>query len=381
MMTLNPIIFQSVAPHVVLIDAPTSLQEAQSRRRPIESVQPIVQPYHSTEPKGIKRDKFLQGISSARLAHSLEIERDIENALSYVRGHLSVSGALWCYPRLVSDHTLEIFEGESNGKGEDNCQQVRYCPIVLAPANEGNKFRHTSDLMNRVVSNPNDSTTISADGSMFHIPPKSTFIWATAQDLCTILDEDFGDSNGQMQSKSPSWDLILMDPPWTNRSVRRSRKYRIDEAAGEYGFTSAMAVVRRHLKSEGTVAVWVTNKEAIEQQVLQEMQSLGLSLQREWVWAKVTAHGDPVTELDGLWRKPYERLLIFGAPKMTVERRIIVAVPDLHSRKPSLKRLLDEIMRPDYRALELFARSLTKGWWASGDQVLHFQRSRITIES
>jgi N6-adenosine-specific RNA methylase IME4 len=373
-MTLKPVIHQSVSQHVVLIDLPTSIQDAQSRKCPVESVQPITQPYHSTEPKGIKRDRMLQGISPARLAHSLEIERDIEAALSYIRDHVCAAGAPWSYPRLVSDHTIDNFEGESSSNRRDDSRQIRYCPIVLAPADDGNRFRCMSDLMNRVVSNPNDSTTIQADGLTFFIPSKSTFIWTGIQSVCDKLGQNSGLSTRQIQSSSPLWDLILMDPPWTNRSVRRSSSYQTNELLGSNTFISAMNIARRHLKADGLVAIWVTNKEAIEQQVLAATQSIGLFLQREWIWAKVTAHGDPVTELDGLWRKSYERLLIFGAANMTVERKVIVAVPDLHSRKPSLKRLFDEMMPPDYRALELFARSLTKGWWAGGDEVLHYQR-------
>ncbi len=51
------------------------------------------------------------------------------------------------------------------------------------------------------------------------------------------------------------------------------------------------------------------------------------------------------------------------------------AVPDVHSRKPNLRQLFDEILPPGYAALEVFARNLTAGWWSWGDDVLHFQHT------
>ena len=110
-------------------------------------------------------------------------------------------------------------------------------------------------------------------------------------------------------------------------------------------------------------------------------------MEEEWVWLKVTSNGEPVTELDGLWRKPYEVLLV-GRKRLgdetgrkngagegrEVKRRLLVAVPDLHSRKPNLRELIEPMM-PDprgCRALEVFARILTARWWAWGDECLKY---------
>lgn len=138
--------------------------------------------------------------------------------------------------------------------------------------------------------------------------------------------------------------------------------------------------------------------------------------------------GEPVYAIDGLWRKPYEVLLLGqkmdddnthrsddrgddhhhhhppnpqpepqtkaeadrnGVSTTTsnnnekesrppIKRRLIVAVPDVHSRKPCLQELVEPLIRDrigdgrEYRALEVFARHLTAGWWALGDEVLKF---------
>ena len=55
---------------------------------------------------------------------------------------------------------------------------------------------------------------------------------------------------------------------------------------------------------------------------------------------------------------------------------MIAAVPDVHSRKPCLKSLIEEAFEfkaGEYRALEVFARGLVAGWWSWGDECLRFQ--------
>jgi N6-adenosine-specific RNA methylase IME4 len=59
-----------------------------------------------------------------------------------------------------------------------------------------------------------------------------------------------------------------------------------------------------------------------------------------------------------------------------VKRKVIIGVPDLHSRKPNLKKLLEDMMgtrEDEYEALEIFARNLIAGWWSWGNEVLKFQ--------
>ena len=105
----------------------------------------------------------------------------------------------------------------------------------------------------------------------------------------------------------------------------------------------------------------------------------GASLVEEWIWVKVTERGDPICELDGLWRKPFEVLLVGRGNSARrdggVKRRILVGVPDLHSRKPNLKKLFRGLglVGEEKGGLEVFARNLTDGWWGWGNEVLKFQ--------
>jgi len=219
----------------------------------------------------------------------------------------------------------------------------------------------------------------------YHIPPLSTFLLssitpqttpALTHAARTLLPE-------QTPSAGPGeFDFILLDPPWANRSVRRSRKYStMDAHSGLDPMAALESMLGQHIAPGGLLGCWITNKPAVRTAALYAFERWEVELVEEWVWVKVTSQGEPVTELGGVWRKPYEFLLL-GRKGAAVEervekkvgRRLIVAVPDLHSRKPSLKELV-EPMVPDarrYRALEVFARNLTAGWWAWGDECLKY---------
>lgn len=103
---------------------------------------------------------------------------------------------------------------------------------------------------------------------------------------------------------------------------------------------------------------------------------------------KITVDGEPVCALDGLWKKPYEILLVGRKGSVRdgegVKRRVVVGVPDLHSRKPNLKCLFERLMQKkigEYQGLEIFARNLTEGWWGWGNEVLKFQEDEHWIDS
>lgn len=141
------------------------------------------------------------------------------------------------------------------------------------------------------------------------------------------------------------------------------------------------------MADQSLVGVWTTNKPAMRDLVLGEgglFDIWGVELEEEWIWLKTTTNGEPVTPLDSVWRKPYEVLLL-GRRHRTYNaqtserlhkfsRKVIISVPDLHSRKPCLKELVEPLMPdfPDYRALEVFARHLVAGWWSWGDECIKF---------
>ena len=278
-------------------------------------------------------------------------------------------------------------------------------PLILS-AEETSPCEHVfvKEVGNRLVSNSSESTYLltlpvsketGSDSPTYLLPPLSSFMLSNinSKSIKTFSQSAYNMLPKSSKSAGPGqFDFVLLDPPWANRSVRRSRKYETIESGGEETdpLIHLEGMLGQHITPGGLVGCWVTNKVTVREKALRVFESWGVGLVEEWVWLKVTTQGEPVTELGGLWRKPYEVLLLgkkalkdetgrtlactVGTEDKVVKKRLIIAVPDLHSRKPNLKELIERMV-PDpenYRALEVFARNMTAGWWTWGDECLKY---------
>ena len=291
--------------------------------------------------------------------------------------------------------------------GEHSWEVARHDPnplLLLAGGMMPCEHLFAKEVGNRLISNLSKSTvslTLGVSNEMnggsptYTLPPLSSFLLSTIDlmSIKTFSGSAFTLLPSCSKSAGPGqFDFVLLDPPWDNRSARRSNQYQtMDKRNGDMDPVIALeGLLEQHIAPNGLVGLWITNKATVREKAFRLFESWGVTLEQEWVWLKVTTSGEPVTELGGLWRKPYEVLLLGrksspdGTDKMlvdagtkgdkTVKRKLIIAVPDLHSRKPSLKELIEPMM-PDtrsYRALEVFARHLTTGWWAWGDECLRY---------
>lgn len=403
------------------MDIPTSIAQAQATlgcpsSDALVSCEPVRQSYASTEPKTeAARAQLMKRADPEALALHAHLRKQIQDALLDIR--LAHKGD-WCLPRRLSpikvhgrklqngNHVLddapyaasvEPFrerpsEPESGMCGETASQPCNALqpPVPLTAADDGKSIRHIDMLyiQNCVVCNDyNTPMTMNLDSlHQLRIPPLCTFISSSIESSVDVFKNAANKYLCRTSlSDSGQFDFILADPPWPNRSVRRSKKYKT--LGHEYNdpWETIEGILGQHLAPGGLVGIWVTNKAEPRKKVLTAFQHWNVQLVEEWVWMKTTLHGELVTELDGLWRRPYEILLLgrksydHGGESRTADgsslnRRFICGVPDLHSRKPSLKELIEPLMpdRCSYRALELFARNLTAGWWSWGDEVLKF---------
>lgn len=416
------ILYQNPSGTVILIDIPTSIAQAQTAPGcpdfdALISCEPVRQPYPSTEPKSeAARTKVLQRADPEALAvHSL-LRKQIQAALAEIR---TAHKGDWCLPRHLSHvgargpqvqkgksasspipswpASIDAFGGtpsqpKSGMRDETVCQPLNAPrrPIQLRDANSGIPMRHLEmrSISNCVVRNDYNTPIMINIDNMYQlrIPPLSTFISSPIESSVeTFTSAAYDYLCDDSLLGSGQFDFILVDPPWSNRSVRRSKKYKTLEHQSNDPFETLLNVIDEHLARGSLVAIWVTNKAESRQRVLRAFELWDVQLVEEWVWVKTTLHGELVTDLDGVWRRPYEILLVgrtsyglgsarFVPQSSGVSRRFICGVPDLHSRKPSVRELIEPLMpdRSSYRALELFARNLTAGWWSWGDEVLKF---------
>lgn len=325
----DSMLFKNENRTVILVDVPRSIEEAQVLQSKLEhrratlkrlvSSKPLESPFSTPEPKDGNSGLIISVsdlMAAAAAADALEVIRT------------SYSGP-WCLPRFVQDE-----DGMNGSKRKRNA---------------------TSDGEGKAS-----------------IPEGSTHL------LGTISSE-----RERFLSEAPIFDLIVLDPPWPNRSARRKHNsYKIARSLDEIRETLSLIPIMTHLAPDGLVAVWITNKASVvtlmtgPQGLLAEW---GLELVDEWTWSKVTTTGEPIFDSESSWRKPWERLLVArkrgSRTTLPTRGKVIVSVPDLHSRKPSLRGLFDDVFTPpDYKGLEVFARNLTAGWWSWGDEVLKFQQ-------
>lgn len=476
----SAILFQNEYKTVFLIDIPRSIELAQElrpgpsstkhedpshaetsisreksglrgRKRYLISAPPRQAPFPSTEPKSRSaRERVLETITvKERWLHGGFVQPTVLSALKDIHAALSVGGG-WCLPRRVlavepggkrklqqggSFQQLTLPDGDTTSPtslvadGEARSEMVR--PPVILSSRSVNAFESYSDL-DGIVKNPSSESAILTIGlsednnkddlSEYIVPPRSTFL------LCTLPLTDTVHTN-PVPGIPPDqkFNLILFDPPWPNRSVRRSSHYETHPYAEMELLTRRLQDILRvhtfdqpcHFPADlspgippdsrdqrpqsemSLAAIWITNAEKTRRAAYQALTKTGFRICEEWIWVKVAADGQSISPLDGIWRRPYE-ILVIGRKEShvrageasqsrgtdlleidpsSIKRRVIAGVPDLHSRKPNLKDVFEGIFfKPtsaeravdSYSALEVFARNLTAGWWACGNEVLKF---------
>lgn len=367
------------------------------------------------EPKAQKaRERVLERIPVAeREYHAEVIVPLVLRGLIEIRGWY---GGVWCFGRCIRKGIASSTGGSGDSNCRDDDNDLEPCedhpPVILSPDCD-NAFGSISELRDVAVKNTSfepaslvlpcksgsKATSPRPSSCAFIVPPLANFL------LCE-LSMSQPDTNVDLipgLPRSQKFNLILLDPPWPNRSVRRSRHYQthsyLDMDVLTHYIREILVVhlscrmrpedITKRKKSQtqskqSIAAIWVTNTSRSRNGAYEAMQSAGLSVCEEWVWIKTTANGEPITPVDGLWRKPYE-ILVIGRRDANVggvTRRVIAAVPDVHSRKPNLRELFEKMFSLGslYSALEVFARNLTTGWWVCGDEVLKFNAKDWWVE-
>jgi N6-adenosine-specific RNA methylase IME4 len=439
------ILFQNTDRTITLIDIPTSIAVAQGRLDTLLSTSPLEAPIEASEdyrPKS-KKAKTKKAHKVSDGAQHAEYKALIEQALAEIRTHITGD---WCTPRKLLNsspqhgETMEVSDPEKElgsrlrqwaawkeSKGDDTAFDLQKLMASLGatsehdatagqdvvqgwvtsyrPAREttddaqvaGTVFRdepmepwtssfHNPEIypLKMNISERTVQSTQLGHEYCFTIPPRSTFFLSnsTHSDVFRASFRELTDE----YTLPRHFDLVVLDPPWPNRSAKRKGAY---EQVGGMPYLKKMLLrmdLDNYLEHNALVGVWITNKKALREHVLGSgglFETWNVGLIEEWVWIKTTIKGDPIFDIDGAMRKPYEILLLARAAPNSwttmehapaIKRRIIAAVPDIHSRKPCLKELLESYMPnpKDYSALEVFSRYLVSGWTSWGNEVLKY---------
>ncbi len=419
--TATPILYQNPAKTLTLLDIPMSIAHAQGTidhpcNDRIYASHPLQTPYPSTEPKTEKAKLNVLRMKPPSGADADSLQALLQQGLREV-GENWHSEDGWCLPRKVSplmpeghnkkrkadDDSDQVLSPEKRESVHTAISEIDILsstsePDLKIPESETDVRTITEPLIlsseptpkvytcpnvrvitNRLVRNPSSSpSSLNCSGSNYKIPPNSNFLLSKIGEPTTAAFSiaaltTYPDPSAT--ARAGQFDFILLDPPWENRSVRRSARY--DTMHHSDPMVVLRAILGQHIAPSGLVACWITSKENARESALEAFQAWTVQVIEEWAWLKTTVGGLPVTQIDGLWRKPYEVLLLgrkdsdeTPGSNSDVRRRVIVAVPDLHSRKPHLKTLIEPFLPRTYRALEVFARNLTAEWCSWGDEVL-----------
>ncbi len=294
-MERQSVLFRSENRAVWLVDLPASIEEGQEPRETGPPTRRLVseaapeQPFALPEPKGPPPQ------TPAAQVRELMTQAAVLSALEELQ---QSHGGPWCLPRIL-------------GRRGGGAQAAAAGPETTT------------------------SRGGQASGDFFHRPAGSRHLSGTIQDM-----------REELLASAPPFDLIVLDPPWPNRSARRKKdSYRTAPDMQSVRQLLSLVPVAPKLKPGGLVAVWVTNKPAITELLTAPrgvFSEWGVELVDTWTWLKITAAGEPMFSLDSLWRKPWEQLLVAAKigsrQRWPRDGRVIVGVPDAHSRKPHLRR-------------------------------------------
>lgn len=245
---------------------------------------------------------------------------------------------------------------KSNKFAQNMADQVYY---------ETTKHKNT----NFFGANP-DTTTVKEINATKYLFPKN----------CQFYAFDILDIEKHLSGKK--YDLILLDPPWWNKYIRRKRKKCDFAYQMMYNEDLKKIPVNKLLKDNGLIVVWCTNSPQHLNSLINDVfKKWNVEFVTKWFWLKVTKFGEPICGFSKPpGKQPFEQIIIAGKTKLKEEDRnkVIVSCPSaIHSHKPPLVEVLKKYLPENAECLELFARYLLPNWTSYGNEVIKLQHESL----
>ncbi|XP_067133908.1 N(6)-adenine-specific methyltransferase METTL4 isoform X2 [Centruroides vittatus] len=270
----------------------------------------------------------------------------------------------------INEGFLSSTEIKNNNSEAKAVAKVLNKNFLLEFCNEKNsgKFDKLKESLSDITTYPFDLPGISLFlGKKYIIPDRTRFLLGDLSQIENLI-----------KNTKNKFDVILMDPPWFNKSIKRKKSYHMLRNEDLLNIP-----IPQLANSNCLVIVWVTNNQN-QVHFIKEKLFPNWSVQycADWHWIKITTHGSPVLPLHSHHKKPYENLIIgrFKSSKSNTElpaipnHKVIISIPSsIHSHKPPLTEVLKPYVREDAECLELFARYLIPGWTSCGNEVLKLQ--------
>lgn len=214
------------------------------------------------------------------------------------------------------------------------------------------------------------------------MPPQSSFT------TCDVSELE--------QHVTGPMDVIVMDPPWANRHVKRVRWSTGYTMMSDNNPCLTSLPISTILRPDGLVLAWCTNSPKHRATLRDCFATWGVQQEATCFWLKLTRHGKLVSEFSS-GKQPYE-VLVVGRGKEDKDEEserskaaeiripdglVICSVPSaIHSHKPPLTEVLERLACPtktggteaakamvgSLHKLELFGRCLLPGWQTIGLQ-------------
>ncbi len=197
---------------------------------------------------------------------------------------------------------------------------------------------------------------------------------------CEYIQDNLSSSHQDFK-KFSSFDVIVVDPPWTNKHIKRRKGYEMTQ--NEDLENTLVAILSRCENS--LVAIWAPPSKRHREAARSWLRKSGFHVTVRLIWAKVTQSGEFVVDLDKSHKAPFEFVFVGERQKSDERDFVVCSVPSgFHSHKPPLNRVLNALFDnrcEKGRCLELYGRYLAAGWTTLGNQCLKFQHKSFFIPS
>ncbi|ULU06820.1 hypothetical protein L3Y34_018545 [Caenorhabditis briggsae] len=264
---------------------------------------------------------------------------------------------------------MGYFKESSNQDNNLNARQAAEKALsVITPST--NKL-----LCNGIISNwikcsqEKPGVVENGESQKIFIPPGATFHVGDVADV-----EQYSAINDIL------FDLVVADPPWFNKSVKRKKTYEMNEQVIDNLDITSITT------NDALIVFWITNRKWVEEEMKERFKSWNMEVIATWKWLKITTQGEPVYDLDKEKHKlPYESI-VFAKKRSSrrefniYEKFVFASIPmAVHSHKPPLLELFQHFGIDFMQPLELFARSLLPSTHSIGFEPFLLQSEHVFI--